>query len=54
MPRTKMTAKKSNGGTAPRIKLRLPVDKSRSMPTERMEVCDAFQHNEVSLTISFA
>ncbi|KAG2084906.1 hypothetical protein BD769DRAFT_1681914 [Suillus cothurnatus] len=41
-----MTAKKSNGGTAPRIKLRLPVDKSRSMPTERMEVCDAFQHNE--------
>ncbi|KAG2355372.1 hypothetical protein BDR07DRAFT_1493291 [Suillus spraguei] len=45
MPATKMTAKKSNGGTAPRVTLKLPVDDSQSVEDDIM-VSDEFEHNE--------
>ncbi|KAG2028766.1 hypothetical protein BDR03DRAFT_1019368 [Suillus americanus] len=46
MPATKMTAKKSNGGTAPRVLLRLPGENSSTVPAEDMDVCNGIQHNE--------
>ncbi|KAG1721764.1 hypothetical protein EDD22DRAFT_854316 [Suillus occidentalis] len=46
MVKTKQTCKKSTGGTAPRVALKL----LRSMPVasaaQEMEVCDQFRHNE--------
>ncbi|KAG2355383.1 hypothetical protein BDR07DRAFT_1381574 [Suillus spraguei] len=52
MPATKMTAKKSNGGTAPRVTLKLPVDDSQSVEDDIM-VSDEFEHNEARSKISF-
>ncbi|KAG2335982.1 hypothetical protein BDR05DRAFT_1006279 [Suillus weaverae] len=46
MPPTKMTARKSNGGTAPRVKLGFPVEDSSLVPDEVMDACDGFQHND--------
>ncbi|KAG2029993.1 hypothetical protein BDR03DRAFT_987384 [Suillus americanus] len=46
MPATKMTAKKSNGGAAPRVLLRLPGENSSTVPAEDMDVCNGIQHNE--------
>jgi len=46
-----MIVKKSNGGTAPCILLRLPAQDSSTVLVEDMDVCDQIQHNEVSVNL---
>jgi hypothetical protein len=48
MARTKQTARKSNGGLAPRVTLELHCDDDLSQKTMAMEVCEPFEHNNVS------
>ncbi|KAG1732857.1 uncharacterized protein EDB91DRAFT_1251594 [Suillus paluster] len=46
MVKTLQTCKKSTGGTAPRIMLKLPRSTLEAPAMQEMEVCDPFRHNE--------